>query len=156
MITHPTYPLRGQIRLTTSRAGVAGVYSRLLPLGAAPKDALVLRSISAVLNPSCIHSNRILLTRGPLCSFKGQPISWSPVGKTALTLVKQQPINFGSRGSTAYIKLSTDDSGGGLTNTGYWGIPVQKGRAYQLAVIIRSDYDGDISNEVRSVMCCCS
>ena len=77
-----------------------------------------------------------------------------PVGKTALTLVKQQPINARSRSSTAYIKISTDDSGGGLTNTGYWGIPVQKDHEYQLAVIVQSQPSGDVTNKVSTAIYC--
>ncbi|DBA71494.1 TPA: aspartate-semialdehyde dehydrogenase-like protein [Trebouxia sp. C0005] len=80
-------------------------------------------------------------------SLQGQPRSWLPVGKTAVTLVRQQPINAGGRSSTAYIKISTDDSGGGLTNTGYWGIPVEKDQDYQLAVIIQSEPSGDVTNK---------
>ena len=75
-----------------------------------------------------------------------------PVGKTALTLVKQQPITFGSKASTADVKVSTDKSGGGLINTGYWGIPAQKDQEYQLAVIIRTESDGDVTNKVWSVL----
>lgn len=72
-----------------------------------------------------------------------------PVGKTALTLVKQQPIATGSKATVAYLKISTDKTGGGLTNTGFWGIPVQKDHEYQLAVILQTESDGDVSNEVR-------
>lgn len=87
-----------------------------------------------------------------ICSLKGQSRSWLPVGKTALTLVKQQPITFGSKASTVYIKVSTDKSGGGLTNTGYWGIPAQKDQEYQLAVIVRIESDGDVTNKVWSAL----
>ncbi|DBA87466.1 TPA: aspartate-semialdehyde dehydrogenase-like protein [Trebouxia sp. C0004] len=80
-------------------------------------------------------------------SLQGQPRSWLPVGKTALTLVQQQPISAGGRSSTAYIKISTDASGGGLTNTGYWGIPVQKGHEYQLAVVVQSQPSEDVTNK---------
>lgn len=103
-------------------------------------------------SPQCRLSVSITNSRGMgscICRLKGQPRSWLPVGNTELTLVKQQPITPSSRGSTAYIKISTDKSGGGLTNTGYWGVPVQKGHDYQLTVIIRAEFDGDVQNEVR-------
>lgn len=61
------------------------------------------------------------------------------MGKAELILVKQQPVTFGHQSSTAYIKVSTGEAGGGLSNTGYWGIPVQKDQEYQLSVIIQSE-----------------
>jgi len=70
------------------------------------------------------------------------------VGKAELTLVKQQPITLGQKSSTAYIKISTGQSGGGLSNTGYWGIPVQKDQEYQLSVIIQSEPAESAANEV--------
>ena len=84
------------------------------------------------------------------CRLKGQPRSWFPVGKAELTLVKQQPIaiTLGQKSSTAYIKISTGQSGGGLSNTGYWGIPVQEDQEYQLSVIIQSESAESAANEV--------
>jgi len=69
---------------------------------------------------------------------------------TELTLVKQQPIALGQKRSTAYIKISTGQSGGGLSNTGYWGIPVQQDQEYQLSVIIQSESAESAANEVLS------
>lgn len=67
------------------------------------------------------------------------------MGDAELTLVKQQPITFGQQSSTAYIKISTAASGGGLSNTGYWGIPVQEDQEYQLSIIIQSESaDSDV------------
>lgn len=88
---------------------------------------------------------------GRACSPKGQARSWLPVGKTEFTLVKELPIHSSHRRGTAYIKMSTDKAGGGVTNTGYWGIPVQKDQEYQLAVIIQSEPSGNIRNEVRTM-----
>ena len=82
------------------------------------------------------------------CRLKGQPRSWFPVGSPELTLVKQQPITLGQKRSTAYIKISTGQSGGGLSNTGYWGIPVQQDQEYQLSVIIQSESAESAANEV--------
>ena len=70
--------------------------------------------------------------------------------KAELTLVKQQPITLGQKRSTAYIKISTGQSGGGLSNTGYWGIPVQQDQKYQLSVIIQSESADFAANEVLS------
>jgi len=70
------------------------------------------------------------------------------VGSAELTLVKQQPISLGQKRSTAYIKISTGQSGGGLSNTGYWGIPVQQDQEYQLSVIIQSESAESAANEV--------
>lgn len=53
-------------------------------------------------------------------------------------LVKLQPITT-SKPSTAYIKIRTGSKGGGLSNTGYWGIPVQNKQEYQLSVILQSE-----------------
>ncbi len=70
------------------------------------------------------------------------------MGKADLTLVKQQPITFGQHSSTAYIKVSTGESGGGLSNTGYWGIPVQEDHEYQLSIIVQSESADATANEV--------
>ena len=69
-----------------------------------------------------------------------------------LTLVKLQPIPNG-QSSTAYIKLSTGSQGGGLSNTGYWGIPVQNKQEYQLSVIIQSETAGS-ADQVRPILSC--
>ncbi|KAL3133328.1 aspartate-semialdehyde dehydrogenase-like protein, variant 2 [Trebouxia sp. C0009 RCD-2024] len=74
----------------------------------------------------------------PEYSLKGQPKSWFPAGGAELMLVKLQPITT-SKPSTAYIKLRTGSKGGGLSNTGYWGIPVQDKQEYQLSVILQSE-----------------
>ncbi|KAL0055122.1 hypothetical protein WJX82_007357 [Trebouxia sp. C0006] len=88
----------------------------------------------------------------PEYKLKGQPRSWFPVGPdTELTLVKQQPIALGQKRSTAYIKISTGQSGGGLSNTGYWGIPVQQDQEYQLSVIIQSESAESAANEAPQV-----
>ena len=70
------------------------------------------------------------------------------MGKAELTLVKQQPITLSQKSSTAYIKISTGQSGGGLSNSGYWGIPVQADQEYQLSVIIQSESAESAANEV--------
>ena len=88
------------------------------------------------------------------CRLKGQPRSWLPVGKAELILVKQQPVTFGHQSSTAYIKVSTGEAGGGLSNTGYWGIPVQKDQQYQLSVIIQSETTDAAADKVCSSACC--
>lgn len=80
------------------------------------------------------------------CSLKGQPKSWFPLGGAELTLVKLQPITTGQP-STAYIKVRTGNKGGGLSNTGYWGIPVQDKQEYQLSIIIQSE-TADSANQV--------
>lgn len=75
------------------------------------------------------------------------------MGDAELTLVKQQPITFGQQSSTAYIKISTAASGGGLSNTGYWGIPVQEGQEYQLSIIIQSESADSDVDEVCIYLC---
>lgn len=86
------------------------------------------------------------------CSLKGQPKSWFPAGGAELMLVKLQPITT-SKPSTAYIKLRTGSKGGGLSNTGYWGIPVQDKQEYQLSVILQSETT-DSANQVLPCLSC--
>ena len=87
-------------------------------------------------------------------SLKGQPKSWFPVGDAELTLVKLQPITTGQP-STAHIKVSTGSKGGGLSNAGYWGIPVQDKHEYQLSVIIQSE-TADSANQVLPMLHLCT
>lgn len=89
------------------------------------------------------------------CSLKGQPKGWFPVDGAKLTLVKLQPITNGQP-STAYIKVSTGSQGGGLSNTGYWGIPVQDMQEYQLSVIIQSEAAGSADQVLPILSCCCA
>ena len=88
-------------------------------------------------------------------SLKGQPKSWFPVEGAKLTLVKLQPITNG-QSSTAYIKLTTGSRGGGLSNTGYWGIPVQDKQEYQLSVIIQSETAGSADQVLPILSCPCA
>ena len=88
-------------------------------------------------------------------SLKGQPKSWFPVDGAKLTLVKLQPIANG-QSSTAYIKLSTGSQGGGLSNTGYWGIPVQDKQEYQLSVIIQSETAASADQVFPILSCPCA
>lgn len=83
-----------------------------------------------------------------MCRLKGQPRSWLPAGQAALTLVSEQPVKPDNGHRSAYIKISTGKSGGGLSNTGYWGIPIEKDHEYQLAVIIQTESDEDVDNQV--------
>ena len=91
----------------------------------------------------------------PPRSLKGQPKSWFPVDGAKLTLVKLQPITNG-QSSTAYIKLSTGSQGGGLSNTGYWGIPVQDKQEYQLSVIIQSETAASADQVLPLLSCPCA
>ena len=63
-----------------------------------------------------------------------QPVSWRPLGSANLTLTKHFPLNGGSR---VAMHLGTSGTGGGITNTGFWGIPVTRGGRYELSVYLR-------------------
>ena len=139
------------IRLTrqmrTLRECSAGGRLRLRSTGAACSIERIMPCVHEVLLRKanvCPRSNYCC------CRLKGQPRSWLPQGNTQLTLIRQQPITPSSKGSTAYIRISTDKQGGGLTNTGYWGVPVQKDHDYQLAVIIREKANKGYKNKYKT------
>nr|QOL01194.1 putative extracellular protein TR9_006 [Trebouxia lynnae] len=127
-----------------------------VPLTYYLNDYLPLSSAVVQRTPSAPEANLTGIRRWrqehtlPEYSLKGQPKSWFPVGGAELTLVKQQPITFGQPSSTAYIKVSTGSKGGGLSNSGYWGVPVQDKQEYQLSVILQSE-SADLANQAPQI-----
>jgi hypothetical protein len=78
-----------------------------------------------------------------------QPISWLPLGGTTLALTKQHPMN--DKRHVALRVTPANGSAGGIINTGFWGVPVEEGCAYELSIYLkdpRSDTDTPLAVEV--------
>lgn len=71
-----------------------------------------------------------------------QPVSWRPVGDTQLTLTKQYPLNGGNK---IAMRLDAQEDGGGIINTGFWGIAVEAGAQYELSLYLRRAEDSSVS-----------
>lgn len=56
-----------------------------------------------------------------------QPKAWFPNANTSASLTKLHPLN---SANVITLNISTHAAVGGIINTGYWGIPVQKGKSY--------------------------
>lgn len=63
-----------------------------------------------------------------------QPISWTPLGAANLTLTKQYPLNGANR---VAMHLGVSQGGGGILNSGFWGIPLRQRGRYELSVYLR-------------------
>lgn len=68
-----------------------------------------------------------------------QPKSWFPLTNTSAALTKLQPLN---AANSISMNLSTASREGGIVNSGYWGIPIEKGRSYYLSAHL-ADPDAD-------------
>lgn len=71
-----------------------------------------------------------------------QPVSWRPLGDTQLTLTKQYPLNGGNKIS---MRVDAASGGGGIINTGFWGISVEAGKQYELSLYLRNVQDSSVS-----------
>lgn len=63
-------------------------------------------------------------------------MSWRPLGSANLTLTKQFPLNGGNR-VAMHLGVSASQGGGGILNSGFWGIPVRQGGRYELSLYLR-------------------
>eukprot|EP00884_Botryococcus_braunii_P006062 jgi/Botrbrau1/15457/Bobra.43_2s0082.2 len=70
--------------------------------------------------------------------LKAQPQSWFPYPATAAVLTKELPLH---PFNVVAMKLSTADAVGGIANTGFWGIPVLKGREFNLRLYLALPQD---------------
>lgn len=59
-----------------------------------------------------------------------QPLAWSGRANTQMSLTRENPLRPANR---VALKLKTEQGGGGVTNTGFWGIPAADGKAYALS-----------------------
>jgi alpha-N-arabinofuranosidase len=64
------------------------------------------------------------------------PAHWSPVGGSQIALDRKNPLNAVVPVS---LKVESEDSGGGVANGGYWGIPIRPSTTYKLAFFARAD-----------------
>ena len=65
-----------------------------------------------------------------------QPVSWRPLGEANLTLTKQFPLN-GENRVAMHLGAASARSGAGITNSGFWGVPVRQGARYELSMYLR-------------------
>ena len=69
----------------------------------------------------------------------GPLLAWKPVeaipGSVILTIQKRDPLSAAHRLS---LQVKVKKPGGGVANVGYWGMPVKKGRTYQLSFYART------------------
>ncbi len=56
-----------------------------------------------------------------------QKVSWAGQANTEMWLTREHPL---AATNTVALKLITAEGGGGVTNTGFWGIPAGDGKAY--------------------------
>ena len=63
------------------------------------------------------------------------PRSWAISASTKASISRMQPRD---RGNPTYITILSHDKRARLSNHGFWGIPVQKGAAYELSLYLRA------------------
>jgi alpha-N-arabinofuranosidase len=73
-----------------------------------------------------------------------QPVSWRPLGEANLTLTKQFPLN-GENRVAMHLGGAGARSGAGITNSGFWGVPVRQGARYELSMYLRHPGSDDVS-----------
>lgn len=71
-------------------------------------------------------------------------MSWTPLGAARLTLTKRYPLNGGNR-VAMHLGVSGAQGGGGILNSGFWGIPVREGGRYELSIYLRQPGCTDVS-----------
>ena len=59
-----------------------------------------------------------------------QSVAWAGRANTEMSLTREQPLAPANR---VALKLKTEEGGGGVTNTGFWGIPVASDKTYALS-----------------------
>ena len=59
-----------------------------------------------------------------------QSVAWAGRANTEMSLTREHPLAPANR---VALKLKTEEGGGGVTNTGFWGIPVVTDKAYALS-----------------------
>ncbi len=69
---------------------------------------------------------------GPLLAWK--PLEPTP-GSVSLLIEKQKPL---SGAHPLSLQVAAKQAGAGVANVGYWGMPIKKGRAYQVSFYART------------------
>jgi alpha-L-arabinofuranosidase len=77
------------------------------------------------------------------------PAYWSSVGGAAISLDTSQPVN---EALTISLRVEITGPGGGVTNDGYWGIPVTPNTTYRASFFARADanFSGQVVLTIQS------
>lgn len=75
------------------------------------------------------------------------PNYWTAIGDVTMSIVRTGLMNANRR---AALLLKLNGAGEGISNTGYWGIPVRGGDTFQLSVWLKSDngYKGTVTASI--------
>lgn len=65
-----------------------------------------------------------------------QPISWNPLSSTKVFLTKTDPL--GPNNQVA-LNVTAYNPGGGIANSGFWGVPLNGGWIYHFSIYIKGD-----------------
>ena len=81
-----------------------------------------------------------------------EPVFWSAVGETTMTMDTNQPLDAALNVSLRLdTSKATKDSPVGIANSGYWGIPVRPNTTYRASFYARTkDFSGPVTVSIES------
>jgi hypothetical protein len=71
-----------------------------------------------------------------------QPISWNPLSSTKVFLTKTDPL--GPNNQVA-LNVTAYNPGGGIANSGFWGVPLNGGWIYHFSIYIKGDRQSTVT-----------
>jgi alpha-L-arabinofuranosidase len=79
---------------------------------------------------------------------KKEPVCWSAVGDGAITIDTSNPVN--DIALERSLRLDSTGNHAGISNTGFWGIPVWPNTTYHASFYARADANGPLAVEIQS------
>jgi len=77
-----------------------------------------------------------------VCSQLSQPVSWNPLSSTKVFLTKTDPL--GPNNQVA-LNITTYNPGGGIVNSGFWGVPLKGGWIYHFSIYLKGDRNATVT-----------
>lgn len=75
------------------------------------------------------------------CRQLNQPVSWHKLESAKIALTGAHPI---SKYNKVALNLTTSESDAGISNTGYWGVPLNGGWIYRFSVYLKGSDDAKV------------
>ena len=71
-----------------------------------------------------------------MCSQLNHKVSWRPLNSTTVFLTKTDPL---TPNNQVAMNVTAHAPGGGIANTGYWGVPLNGGWIYHFSVYLKGN-----------------
>ena len=102
----------------------------------APRQLYGKQSEQPLLHDLLSYRCSCLEARLLLCSQLNQPVSWHLLNSTKVFLTKTDPL---IPNNQVAMNVTTHAPGGGIANTGFWGVPLNGGWIYHFSVYLKGD-----------------